>query len=60
MPAEEGGALKMLADPQMHTATAEIVAGQRARYEIQRDIKAKVCTARAFEVALSAWLRRCG
>lgn len=41
-PAEEGGALKMLADPLMHTATAEIVAGQRSRFDIQRDIKAKV------------------
>ena len=40
--AEEGGAIKMLDDPLMHTATAEILVGERSRYEIQRDIKAKV------------------
>ena len=40
--AEEGGAVKMLEDPLMHTATAEILVGDRPRFEIQRDIKAKV------------------
>ena len=40
--AEEGGALKMLEDPLMQTATAEILVGDRPRYDIQRDIKAKV------------------
>ena len=42
MHAEEGGALKMLEDPLMQTATAEIVVGDRPRFEVQRDIKAKV------------------
>ena len=32
----------MLEDPLMQTATAEILVGDRPRYEIQRDIKAKV------------------
>jgi len=40
--AEEGGAAKMLEDPLMQTATAEILVGDRPRYDIQRDIKAKV------------------
>ena len=40
--AEAGGALQMLEDPLMHTATAEIVAGERPRHDVQRDIKAKV------------------
>ena len=43
--AEEGGAAKMLEDPLMQTATAEILVGDRPRYEIQRDIKAKVRSA---------------
>ena len=44
MVAEEGGALKMLEEPLMETATAEIIAGDRSRFDIQRDIKAKVRT----------------
>ena len=44
--AEEGGALSMLEERLMATATAEIVAGERSRFDIQRDIKAKVCAAR--------------
>lgn len=32
----------MLEEPLMATATAEIIAGERSRYDIQRDIKAKV------------------
>ena len=43
MAAEEGGALSLLEEPLMATATAEIIAGERSRYDIQRDIKAKVC-----------------
>ena len=38
---EECGGLAMLKDPHMTTATAEIVAGERPRHEVQRDIKAK-------------------
>ncbi|GLC41087.1 hypothetical protein PLESTB_000944400 [Pleodorina starrii] len=38
---EERGGLAMLEDPLMHTATAEIVAGERPRHEVQRDIKVK-------------------
>ncbi|EFJ53122.1 hypothetical protein VOLCADRAFT_115699 [Volvox carteri f. nagariensis] len=38
---EERGGLAMLDDPLMHTATAEIVAGERPRHEVQRDIKIK-------------------
>ncbi|KAG2445151.1 hypothetical protein HYH02_008619 [Chlamydomonas schloesseri] len=39
---EERGGLAMLEDAAlMHTATAEIVAGDRPRHEIQRDIKVK-------------------
>lgn len=38
---EEGGSLAMLQDPHMATATAEIVAGDRPRHEVQRDIKSK-------------------
>lgn len=38
---EERGGLRMLDDPLMTTATAEIVAGERPRHEVQRDIKAK-------------------
>ena len=35
----------MLEDPLMQTATAEILVGDRPRFDIQRDIKAKVRTA---------------
>ncbi|GFR42252.1 hypothetical protein Agub_g3147 [Astrephomene gubernaculifera] len=38
---EERGGLAMLDDPLMQPATAEIVAGDRPRHEIQRDIKVK-------------------
>ncbi|KAK9836379.1 hypothetical protein WJX84_009511, partial [Apatococcus fuscideae] len=38
---EEGGGLAMLQDAHMSTATAEIVAGDRPRHEVQRDIKNK-------------------
>ncbi|KAG2439554.1 hypothetical protein HXX76_004907 [Chlamydomonas incerta] len=38
---EERGGLAMLDDGLMHTATAEIVAGDRPRHEIQREIKLK-------------------
>lgn len=38
---EERGGLALLDDPLMATATAEIVAGERPRHEIQRDIKVK-------------------
>ena len=49
---EEGGALPLLSDPLLSTATAEISAGNRPRFEIQRDIKAK-------ERARSALTRKC-
>lgn len=38
---ETKGGLALLADPLMSIATAEIVAGERARISVQRDIKAK-------------------
>lgn len=38
---EERGALALLDDPLMQTATAEIVAGDRPRHEIQRSIKVR-------------------
>jgi uncharacterized membrane protein YecN with MAPEG domain len=38
---QEAGGMALLADPLMERATAEIVAGDRPRHEIQRDIKAK-------------------
>eukprot|EP00195_Chlamydomonas_chlamydogama_P017300 CAMPEP_0202908130 /NCGR_PEP_ID=MMETSP1392-20130828/44986_1 /ASSEMBLY_ACC=CAM_ASM_000868 /TAXON_ID=225041 /ORGANISM="Chlamydomonas chlamydogama, Strain SAG 11-48b" /LENGTH=653 /DNA_ID=CAMNT_0049597303 /DNA_START=132 /DNA_END=2093 /DNA_ORIENTATION=+ len=38
---EAKGGIKMLDDPLMEAATAEIVAGDRPRYEVQRDIKVK-------------------
>ncbi|GIL49858.1 hypothetical protein Vafri_6156 [Volvox africanus] len=38
---EERGGLAMLDDSLMHTATAEIIAGERPRHEVQRDIKIK-------------------
>ncbi|PNW82263.1 hypothetical protein CHLRE_06g278154v5 [Chlamydomonas reinhardtii] len=38
---EERGGLAMLDDALMHTATAEIISGDRPRHEIQRDIKLK-------------------
>jgi hypothetical protein len=37
----EAGGLALLADPLMERATAEIVAGERPRPDVQRDIKAK-------------------
>jgi hypothetical protein len=37
--AERAGALKLLDDPLAATATQEIVAGSRSRWEIQRAIK---------------------
>ena len=44
----------MLEDPLMHTATAEIIAGERPRYDIQRDIKAKVRTLTPFAARLDS------
>ncbi|GIM01993.1 hypothetical protein Vretimale_6695 [Volvox reticuliferus] len=38
---EERSGLAMLDDSLMHTATAEIIAGERPRHEVQRDIKVK-------------------
>lgn len=38
---EERGALRLLDDPLLETATSEIEAGSRPRYEVQRDIKTK-------------------
>lgn len=38
---EERGAAALLDDPLMQSATAEIIAGDRPRYEVQRDIKVK-------------------
>lgn len=38
---EEAGGLALLDDPQVERATAEIIAGDRLRSEIQRDIKLK-------------------
>ena len=38
---QEANGLGLLADPLMEKATAEIVAGARARHDIQRDIKQK-------------------
>lgn len=38
---EAGGALKLLADPNLSTAIAEIRSDGRSRHQIQRDIKAK-------------------
>lgn len=38
---EERGGLNLLRDPLLTSATAEIVAGDRPRAQIQRDIKAK-------------------
>ncbi|GAX77609.1 hypothetical protein CEUSTIGMA_g5053.t1 [Chlamydomonas eustigma] len=38
---EEKGGLKMLDDPLVEVATAEIHSAERPRYEVQRDIKAK-------------------
>jgi hypothetical protein len=38
---EEGGAGALLDDPLLEIATAEIVAGERPRAQVQRDIKAK-------------------
>ncbi len=41
MRAEKAGALKVLDDPLAAIATAEIVPGNRSRYEIQRAIKVR-------------------
>ncbi|KAG2500287.1 hypothetical protein HYH03_001865 [Edaphochlamys debaryana] len=38
---DERGGLAMLEDSMLHTATAEIIAGDRPRHEVQRDIKVK-------------------
>lgn len=38
---EEKGGVRLLSDPLMEVATAEIQAADRPRYEIQKDIKAK-------------------
>ncbi len=38
---EEGGGTALLEDPLLERATAEIIAGDRPRYEVQRDIKKK-------------------
>ncbi|PNH09778.1 hypothetical protein TSOC_003592 [Tetrabaena socialis] len=38
---EERGGLALLSDPLLETAAAEIIAGERPRHEIQRDIKVK-------------------
>lgn len=38
---EAKGGLRLLEDPLVHTATAEIIAADRPRYEVQRDISAK-------------------
>ena len=38
---EEHGAARMLEEPLLSVATAEVVAGDRPRYEVQRDIKIK-------------------
>ena len=38
---EDGGAIKMLDDPLMQVATAEIMAGGRPRTAVQKDIKTK-------------------
>ncbi|CAD7701392.1 unnamed protein product [Ostreobium quekettii] len=54
---KEKNALQMLQDPMMERATAEIVASDRPRYEIQRDIKAKE---RAREVIAQKYSSRYG
>lgn len=38
---EEKNGLRLLDDPLMEVATAEIISGERSRFEVQRDIKAK-------------------